>query len=698
MFGSSYSSDVTSDGATSRPLEGGNEPSVSAPSELIAVADADDHQTGACIVGASKPEPLNSHAQDGRTFFPDFEDYSDFAIDAEPRPLELGFVSNPPMKSGDTAAVLVPTQVVPFDAHSYFGRPSGPTDSDSDITTPKRGRGRPIKPASEYVGAGGEALQRKNAKRRAAWSARGERHDRRRSQKTLPGALPEKIGNNLGGRPPNPHTPPEKLEKDRLYRAGRAEAARFAVALGNLKDQFCKPEETVQDVLERIAPFGGRDMPKQHLPTLANQTTVARNAADIIKEKRRMEHKKALLSNLYKGVTPQNVATLTGIKLRTASSTEYQDPDPKTEPTVFTAKYKAGAVIDRSSTMEKAAGLEHAKGLMSMKSGTAHPVWLLPIPLEAAYLAYRRDFASILQEMIDSAPGVFEPTGSAKSTPMHNIQLVMTQGCNVPVEPWKTHLGRIKTWTENRKAAGLETSINPRCIAFHGERMTFIDVEMSDDSDCSMEMLDESDDPVDSTSAPAPSEDSTTAPTAPARNRKLSRKVDRADQVDILLKWQAVINESRALRNHLRPRSYKTWRKWLDYDPDINWRAVSQPYNCDICDGAHLTRADYRILWKRHVALAVKKRTDQAEYLEVNAKLNKAASKVDALNRHMRQWKNQRPYVRVLEDNLPARTATEWHIIVFEDFVAQYNFRKKKVANLVFTVKWRDANGKLQYK
>jgi hypothetical protein len=417
-----------------------------------------------------------------------------------------------------------------------------------------------------------------------------------------------------------------------------------------------------------------------------------------------MEARKALTANLYDGVKLKYVANQTGLKRFTLRSKAYRQKEFCADSTMLNSSYKANAKKDRSIPAEKAANLAHAKNMMSMKSGAQHPVWLLPIPLEAAYLAYRRDFGEIVQNMIELCPAVFSrdiPTATAGSIqdddtiPMHNISLVLRQGGTVPVEPWAKHMHRIRKWTDERLAAGLGTIINPRCIAFHGQRMTFIDVELSDDD---VNPMDETVPSGDPTTAPSPSGDSTAEPAPTMSNNKLSKKTGRFDQLDSLRLWEKQLKESKEHRNMLCPRDYATWRKWLHYDPDFNWRSVTQPYNCDVCDKAHLTRTDHRNLWKKHVALELNMQTHTSEYLEVNGKLNKAADKVDDLERHMRQYANQRPFIRKLEDALPWKTDKEWHILVFEDFVAQYNFRKQKVANLVFTVKWRDEKGRLQYK
>jgi hypothetical protein len=353
--------------------------------------------------------------------------------------------------------------------------------------------------------------------------------------------------------------------------------------------------------------------------------------------------------------------------------------------------------------LEKIAALHQFRDACYMKSGAQTPVWLLPIPMEEAYLLYRRNYGDMVQGMMTEDPDSYDTMDQSTcamdlSIARNNVRLVSEQGPMVQVEPWGDHCSRLRKWTLARKGAGLKTSINPRCIAFNGEKMVFLDVEQFEDHDG--HPMDKPDTPMDEPDTPdvqAMSDDAEEV--QEVQNRKLRKQtIARADQVDVLHLWETQRLESKRLRNMLRPRDYQTWVKWLNCDPAFKWRAVSQPYNCDVCDNAHLTRTDHRVINKRHVQLELEGKRGTSEFMEVNGKLDKSAKKLDALNRHHRQYENQRPFIRILEDALPDRTDTEWHIIVFEDFVAQYNYRKKKVANLVFTVKWRDRAGTLQYK
>ena len=91
-----------------------------------------------------------------------------------------------------------------------------------------------------------------------------------------------------------------------------------------------------------------------------------------------------------------------------------------------------------------------------------------------------------------------------------------------------------------------------------------------------------------------------------------------------------------------------------------------------------MVRKDHEELLARIRVLVQTGRKRTTLYLETNNLLSEAAKKVDNVDRHGRQYRNKRSWMRQLEDNLPHRTPEQWEVIVYEDFVAQYNFKKVK--------------------
>jgi hypothetical protein len=70
----------------------------------------------------------------------------------------------------------------------------------------------------------------------------------------------------------------------------------------------------------------------------------------------------------------------------------------------------------------------------------------------------------------------------------------------------------------------------------------------------------------------------------------------------------------------------------------------------------------------------------------------------ETIKRHMEQYRTQRQYLQERERMLPKKSPGDFRVIVYEDFVAQFDTSGQKVINLVFTFLWRDENGALQRK
>ena len=70
----------------------------------------------------------------------------------------------------------------------------------------------------------------------------------------------------------------------------------------------------------------------------------------------------------------------------------------------------------------------------------------------------------------------------------------------------------------------------------------------------------------------------------------------------------------------------------------------------------------------------------------------------ETIKRHLQQYQTQRQYLQERERNLPKKSPGDFRVIVYEDFVAQFDTNGQKVINLVFTFLWRDENGALQRK
>ena len=85
-------------------------------------------------------------------------------------------------------------------------------------------------------------------------------------------------------------------------------------------------------------------------------------------------------------------------------------------------------------------------------------------------------------------------------------------------------------------------------------------------------------------------------------------------------------------------------------------------------------------------------------YAKLLQKQQEVFFRSETIKRHLEQYSTQRQYLQERERNLPKKSPGDFRVIVYEDFVAQFDTKGQKVINLVFTFLWRDENGALQRK
>ena len=167
------------------------------------------------------------------------------------------------------------------------------------------------------------------------------------------------------------------------------------------------------------------------------------------------------------------------------------------------------------------------------------------------------------------------------------------------------------------------------------------------------------------------------------------------------------------------PPTYDTWRKVLNRFrfPDkskFKFTLVTQPYSCAICDRAVKVTHKWQKACKRAKyyedntwtvppnASAQQKREAELQWHRDTRKnlqdLAKAQADYDILEDHQRLYVTQRRFLVNSELDLPSRTALVFKIIVYQDYVAQYDHNGRKCSNLVFTIVWRDEQGQLRRK
>jgi hypothetical protein len=147
--------------------------------------------------------------------------------------------------------------------------------------------------------------------------------------------------------------------------------------------------------------------------------------------------------------------------------------------------------------------------------------------------------------------------------------------------------------------------------------------------------------------------------------------------------------------DQLKPPSYDTY--WEQVRKRININRVKTPYSCEIHTRAPIARDEMAQLVKERAADTAPKQGSYARAMADTA-MQKLRWEIWDIERHERQYKTQRGYIQHREEMLPHRTPTCLELIVYEDFVSQYDLNGKKVHNLVFTIVWRNAEGLLQRK
>jgi hypothetical protein len=302
---------------------------------------------------------------------------------------------------------------------------------------------------------------------------------------------------------------------------------------------------------------------------------------------------------------------------------------------------------------EMYAVIEHAKEYMYVKSGAGSDIYMLPYSLKSLYVAYRRDFVKIQEVMTTQATLEHQHTPSKTASAVYlNNQLLVAQGIT-DVEPWQEFITSLKLFVGKRRAANLSTKACTNLIVNNGGKMEVVEVK--------------------------PPEQGADAI---------------VDYRILPIELEAKLQRSREKGDQLRPRGYKTWKALLGRNDLFHWKSIYMPYSCETCTGAYGVERQW-IEANEAVLVA-----DQAspEYTKAKSSLWDAYQGMSKLEQHKMQLKNQRAFIQTKEKNLPAKRPDLFKTMVYLDFVAQYNFQKKKVANLVFTVKWRDEAGNLQYK
>jgi hypothetical protein len=125
-------------------------------------------------------------------------------------------------------------------------------------------------------------------------------------------------------------------------------------------------------------------------------------------------------------------------------------------------------------------------------------------------------------------------------------------------------------------------------------------------------------------------------------------------------------------------------------------RRCKLPYRCEI--HAKVWKVAEQLSAVKHALSHNPPAKGTAAHADLTRRETKLLIDQEAIDRHLRQYNVQLPYMKAREAKLAPRTKERFEIMVWQDFVSIYSYDGGKVNNLVFTVKWKDAKGKLHTK
>ena len=511
------------------------------------------------------------------------------------------------------------------------------TASSGESDNGKRRPGRPNKSAGEYGGTPEQV--------EIALATNELRRQRRREK-----ALTPNSGSSRRGAPIKRRTPRHEARRES-----------YATKLQRkLLEEVCKPlginpDHSFEKIINNVSQTR---MGKTLLPNVAAQTKTAKAMATMLGTHSRNSAKQGFVRSLSHEVGPADLSR--ALDINVASVKKYKqrrNKNAEAAAALLLKKTKEGVRRNKIVPGESEATIQHAKDRMYTKSGAGSDVFILPSQLKQLYVNYRASYHSIVVS-VQCHLKETKQEASSRSLTFRNNATLISQGI-VEVEPWSEHVASLKLWVGHRKAAGLSTVACLNLVVNDGGKMVVIDVGpivRADNNDSS------STPPVDYATVPTQLEDQ--------------------------------LKRSRTKNDQLRPRNYKTWKSIISNNEDFRWRQLLQPYSCDTCTAAPGVERQWEAAKRAFFDAAPK---TPSQILAISS-MYWAYQDMSNLEQHKMQLAHQRVYLQEQEKALPPKSKDVFKLIVYVDFVAQYNYKKKKVANLVFTIKWRDENGQLQYK
>ena len=137
----------------------------------------------------------------------------------------------------------------------------------------------------------------------------------------------------------------------------------------------------------------------------------------------------------------------------------------------------------------------------------------------------------------------------------------------------------------------------------------------------------------------------------------------------------------------LSPRCAKTY--WQTIKHNVRHTRIMLPYFCELHKSEPLVKQQYKELLDMKYTGPRDEEKENERLLRCHA----LYQKLQTIQRHKEQFDSQRKFIKKLRDDLPARTPERWEVVVYEDFVSDFNSDGGKIAMLVLTIEWNDENG-----
>jgi hypothetical protein len=341
--------------------------------------------------------------------------------------------------------------------------------------------------------------------------------------------------------------------------------------------------------------------------------------------------------------------------------------------------------------------INHMKSQGHVNSGANTERYCIPSNFTDLYMDYRKCYPDMLRRLHDT--NALEMTYK-DSQLQRNISLAVssTDAFTAIVAPCTLHKRRKESNKSKKKFTG---NSSRDTVTLRGERGIEI-LKCTETGDAGLDSSDLSEMFDVSEAGSTSSEAGDNSPKPQKKKKKKKKKKYKKRSADMIY-----------------PPTYQTWRNVLRKfrNPDKSkflFTLVTQPYSCVICDTAAKVELDWQKVCKettyyRDNEYTVPLDATPQQKREAEQKWNRCQkknlqdlatqwAKIKKLEDHRRMYATQRRFLVASEKGLPSRTKLVFKVIVYQDYVAQYDHNGKKCSNLVFTIVWRDEKGQLRRK